>query len=64
MIAKIDTQVGQIVDLLREQEIKDNTLLFFGSDHGAALADGNRLAVVVLCAGKKVRCMKAVCVHL
>lgn len=36
MITKIDTQVGQIADLLRELEIKDNTLLFFGSDHGAA----------------------------
>ena len=36
MITKIDTQVGQIADLLRELKIKDNTLLFFGSDHGAA----------------------------
>jgi arylsulfatase A-like enzyme len=36
MITKIDTQVGQIADLLRELNIKDNTLLFFGSDHGAA----------------------------
>ncbi|MCY3867983.1 MAG: arylsulfatase [Gemmatimonadetes bacterium] len=36
MITKIDTQVGQIADLLRELDIKDNTLLFFGSDHGAA----------------------------
>ncbi len=36
MITKIDTQVGQIADLLHELEIKDNTLLFFGSDHGAA----------------------------
>lgn len=36
MITKIDTQVGQIADLLRELGIKDNTLLFFGSDHGAA----------------------------
>ena len=36
MITKIDTQVGQIVDLLRELAIEDQTLLFFGSDHGAA----------------------------
>ena len=36
MITKIDTQVGQIADLLHELGIKDNTLLFFGSDHGAA----------------------------
>lgn len=36
MITKIDTQVGQIVDLLRELDIEDDTLLFFGSDHGAA----------------------------
>lgn len=36
MITKIDTQVGQIVDLLRELAIADQTLLFFGSDHGAA----------------------------
>lgn len=36
MITKIDTQVGQIVDLLRELDIEDNTLLFFGSDHGSA----------------------------
>lgn len=36
MITKIDTQVGQIVDLLRELGIADQTLLFFGSDHGAA----------------------------
>ena len=36
MINKIDTQVGQIVDLLRELEIEENTILFFGSDHGAA----------------------------
>ena len=36
MITKIDTQVGQLVDLLRELAIADQTLLFFGSDHGAA----------------------------
>ena len=36
MITKIDTQVGQMVDLLRELAIADQTLLFFGSDHGAA----------------------------
>ncbi len=36
MITKIDTQVGQVVDLLRELAIADQTLLFFGSDHGAA----------------------------
>lgn len=36
MVTKIDTQVGQIVDLLRELAIADQTLLFFGSDHGSA----------------------------
>jgi len=60
MITKIDTQVGQIADLLRELGIKDNTLLFLVLTMGLH-AGGNRLAVVVLCAGKKGRCMKAVC---
>jgi arylsulfatase A-like enzyme len=36
MVTKIDTQVGQIVDLLAALEIDDNTLIFFGSDHGSA----------------------------
>ena len=36
MVTKIDTQVGQIVSLLRELNIDDNTILFFGSDHGSA----------------------------
>ena len=36
MVTKIDTQVVQIVDLLRELGIDEQTLLFFGSDHGSA----------------------------
>ena len=36
MVTRIDTQVGRIWDLLRDLAIEDNTLLFFGSDHGAA----------------------------
>lgn len=36
MVTRIDNGVGQIVSLLHELGIKDNTLLFFGSDHGAA----------------------------
>lgn len=36
MVTKIDTQVGQIVSLLNELGIADQTLLFFGSDHGSA----------------------------
>jgi len=36
MVTKIDTQVGQIVNLLKELGIEEQTLLFFGSDHGSA----------------------------
>lgn len=35
MVTRIDRQVGQIVELLREMSIEDDTLIFFGSDHGA-----------------------------
>ena len=36
MVSRIDRQVGEIVALLGELNIRDDTLLFFGSDHGAA----------------------------
>ncbi|HAA74573.1 TPA: sulfatase [Candidatus Latescibacteria bacterium] len=36
MVTKIDSQVGQIVDLLAELGISEQTLIFFGSDHGSA----------------------------
>ncbi len=36
MVARIDRQVGEIVALLDELGIREDTLLLFGSDHGAA----------------------------
>ena len=36
MVSRIDRQVGEIVAVLDELGIRDDTLLFFGSDHGAA----------------------------
>jgi arylsulfatase A-like enzyme len=36
MVRKIDRDMGRIMDLLEELHLTDNTLLFFGSDHGAA----------------------------
>lgn len=36
MVHRIDRDMGRIMDLLEELHLTDNTLLFFGSDHGAA----------------------------
>lgn len=36
MVRRIDADLGRIMDLLDELHIADKTLLFFGSDHGAA----------------------------
>jgi uncharacterized sulfatase len=37
MIATMDDGIGQILDLLEQHGIKDNTLIFFASDNGAPL---------------------------
>ena len=36
MVSLIDSDVGKIISLLEELEIRDNTLVFFTSDNGAA----------------------------
>ncbi len=36
MVSKIDSDIGNIVDLLKKLNIEDNTIIFFTSDNGAA----------------------------
>lgn len=36
MVARLDGDVGRILDLLKELQIDDKTIVFFTSDHGAA----------------------------
>ena len=40
MITLLDIYVGRIIDKLREEELLDNTLIFFTSDNGATTAGG------------------------
>jgi arylsulfatase A-like enzyme len=37
MITGVDEQVGRILDVLREQQLEDNTIVLFASDHGNCL---------------------------
>lgn len=39
MVAKVDDQVGRLVDCLKEQNIYDNTIILFFSDHGDYTTD-------------------------
>ena len=39
MVSRVDTEIGKLMQLLRELEIDDNTLVFFASDNGNT--DGN-----------------------
>jgi arylsulfatase A-like enzyme len=41
MITRMDTDVGRILDLLKELKIDDNTIIFFSSDNGAQKEGGN-----------------------
>jgi uncharacterized sulfatase len=41
MITRMDTDVGRILDLLREHSIAENTLVFFTSDNGHHSEGGN-----------------------
>jgi arylsulfatase A-like enzyme len=36
MITELDTQVGRIVDALKQKNMVDNTLIVFSSDNGGA----------------------------
>lgn len=36
MITELDTQVGRIVDALKQKDMLDNTLIIFSSDNGGA----------------------------
>jgi arylsulfatase A len=40
MVSRVDRGVGQILDLLRELDLADNTLVFFTSDNGGASRQG------------------------
>ena len=42
MMTRVDRHVGQILDLLRELEIADETIVFFTSDNGPHLEGGHR----------------------
>ncbi len=39
LVKQIDYEMGQILDALREQELLDNTIIIFSSDHGDYLGD-------------------------
>ncbi|BES64031.1 sulfatase-like hydrolase/transferase [Gottschalkiaceae bacterium SANA] len=39
MVKKVDTMLGQLVEVLREEEIYDDTALFVFSDHGDYMGD-------------------------
>lgn len=41
MVSKIDRTVKQILDVLEQKEIKDNTLIIFSSDNGVHFAGGH-----------------------
>ena len=41
MISRLDRDVGRLLDLLRELELAENTLVFFTSDNGPHEAGGN-----------------------
>ncbi len=39
IVSQIDKQIGKILDTLEEQNVMDNTLILFTSDHGEMLGD-------------------------
>jgi arylsulfatase len=41
LVKQIDYEVGQILDALRDEELLDNTVIIFASDHGDYLGDHN-----------------------
>ncbi len=40
----VDAQVGRMLDFLDETGLRENTIVVFDADHGAALGEGNRYA--------------------
>ena len=40
MVSRVDKYVGEIMDLLKELELEDNTIVIFSSDNGAHLEGG------------------------
>ena len=40
MISRLDTEVGLLMDLLRELDLHDNTLVIFSSDNGGNMYNG------------------------
>lgn len=53
MITRMDRDVGRILDLLKELELEQNTLVFFTSDNGSPEAGGPMLNSNALFKGKK-----------
>jgi arylsulfatase len=41
LVKQVDYEVGQILDALREQNLLENTIIIFASDHGDYLGDHN-----------------------
>ena len=39
LITHIDAEVGRLIDVLEEQNMRDNTIVVFMSDHGELLGD-------------------------
>ncbi|MGI2258045.1 arylsulfatase [Shewanella sp. GXUN23E] len=51
MISAMDAQVGQMMALLKELHLDDNTLVFFSSDNGASSAGGSDIDFFASTAG-------------
>lgn len=42
LVAWVDTQVGRILDFLRQRDLTQRTIVIFDADHGTSLGDGGR----------------------
>lgn len=51
MMTKLDESVGALIDLLRELDLEDDTLVFFSSDNGPHTSGGHRSLEVFRSAG-------------